>query len=91
MNTPGSVIKEGRTHMLTNSFTLLHENVRTNGANGNSLELRATSIKGMMRYFWRTVQPAALTISEIREKEGRLFGTLTGLLKRHQSLFILKR
>ena len=47
------------------------------GTETNKPELRAASIKGIMRYIWRAVQ-CAPDINTLREKEGQLFGNANG-------------
>lgn len=44
------------------------------GADGKTPELRAPSIKGMMRFWWRAMN-GHLSIEELRKKEGMLFGS----------------
>ncbi len=44
------------------------------GADGKTPELRAPSIKGMMRFWWRAMN-GHLSIEELRKKEGELFGS----------------
>lgn len=39
-----------------------------------SLELRASSLKGLVRYWWRALN-SHLPVKELREKEGLLFGS----------------
>ena len=43
------------------------------GADGRTPELRAPSIKGMMRFWWRAMK--VLSIEELRKEEGDLFGS----------------
>jgi len=44
------------------------------GADGKTPELRAPSIKGMMRYWWRAIQ-AESNIEDLRTEEARMFGS----------------
>lgn len=44
------------------------------GADGETPELRAPSVKGMMRFWWRAMN-GHLSIDELRKKEGELFGS----------------
>ncbi len=44
------------------------------GADGRTPEIRAPSIKGMMRFWWRAIN-GSLSIDELRKKEGELFGS----------------
>ena len=43
------------------------------GADGRTPELRPPSIKGLMRFWWRAMN-GHLSIEELKEKEGRIFG-----------------
>jgi len=43
------------------------------GANGDQPELRPPSLKGVMRYWWRAMH-GHLSLTELREKEARIFG-----------------
>lgn len=43
------------------------------GANGRAAELRAPSLKGVLRYWWRAMN-GHLCISKLNDKEGKLFG-----------------
>lgn len=43
------------------------------GADGSTPELRAPSIKGMMRYWWRAIN-SDLSIDDLRKKESEIFG-----------------
>jgi CRISPR-associated protein Cmr1 len=47
------------------------------GADSDSPELRAPSIKGVMRYIWRAIQGAG-ELSQLRILEGELFGNADG-------------
>jgi len=44
------------------------------GANQNKAELRAASIKGLLRFWWRALQ-AESDIAELRKKEAGIFGS----------------
>jgi CRISPR-associated protein Cmr1 len=44
------------------------------GADGRTLELRPPSIKGMMRFWWRAVNPH-LSLEELKKQESCLFGS----------------
>ncbi len=54
------------------------------GADGNTLELRPPSIKGLMRFWWRAqycghqTTPEMLTREKIEAEEGKIFGTASG-------------
>ena len=43
------------------------------GANGQDAELRPSSIKGLMRFWWRALN-GHFTLSELREEEAKIFG-----------------
>lgn len=43
------------------------------GDNGN-LEIRTTSIKGLMRFWWRAIQKEFTDLNDIRNEEARIFG-----------------
>ena len=47
------------------------------GADTEKPEIRAASVKGVMRYIWRAVQ-CAPDVKSLREAEGRLFGNADG-------------
>jgi len=47
------------------------------GADGASAELRAQSIKGMLRFWWRALHPG-LSGEELFTKEGKIFGSTEG-------------
>lgn len=44
------------------------------GANQNEPELRPASIKGVMRFWWRAIN-GDLSLDELKEKEGEIFGS----------------
>lgn len=44
------------------------------GANQSKAELRAASIKGLLRFWWRTLQAEA-DLKELRKKEAKIFGS----------------
>jgi CRISPR-associated protein Cmr1 len=48
-----------------------------NGANGDNPELRAPSIKGAMRFWWRAIN-GHLSLQELKDKEGKIFGNTEG-------------
>jgi|GEM_PF-346459 len=43
------------------------------GADQRDIELRSPSIKGVLRFWWRTLN-GSLSVSELREKEAQIFG-----------------
>lgn len=47
------------------------------GADGASAELRAQSIKGVLRFWWRALHPG-LSAEELLKKEGEIFGITEG-------------
>jgi len=47
------------------------------GVDKNEPEIRATGIKGVMRYIWRATQ-CAEDLRDLRDKEGKLFGNADG-------------
>lgn len=44
------------------------------GADQSKAELRAASLRGLLRFWWRAIQPP-MTPTELREKESKLFGS----------------
>ncbi|NHM27874.1 type III-B CRISPR module RAMP protein Cmr1 [Desulfofundulus sp. TPOSR] len=44
------------------------------GADGKTAELRAASIKGMLRFWWRA-QNGSMSLEKLKKKEGEIFGT----------------
>lgn len=57
------------------------------GADGKTAELRATSVKGVMRFWWRTRLPN-LSVADLRQKEGYIFGA-AGEKESHRSAVAL--
>lgn len=50
------------------------------GADQNEAELRVPSIKGMLRFWWRAISDKS-DISELKNEEGKLFGSTDGKSK----------
>ena len=44
------------------------------GADGSTPELRPASIKGVLRFWWRAIH-GDLSLKELHEKEGEIFGS----------------
>ncbi len=44
------------------------------GADQSKAELRVASLRGLLRFWWRAIQPP-MTLTELREKESKLFGS----------------
>lgn len=44
------------------------------GADQSKAELRVASLRGLLRFWWRAIQPP-MTPTELREKESKLFGS----------------
>ncbi|GBE26292.1 hypothetical protein BMS3Bbin03_00204 [bacterium BMS3Bbin03] len=58
------------------------------GADGRTPELRPPSIKGMLRFWWRTIQ--ACPVKQLREKEGKIFGSSEEEIGRSTFRLIIK-
>lgn len=50
------------------------------GADGSTPELRPASIKGVLRFWWRAIH-GNLSLDELRNKEGEIFGSTEGRSK----------
>ncbi|KAF0194307.1 MAG: cytoplasmic protein [Bacillota bacterium] len=44
------------------------------GADRSQTEIRTQSIKGLLRFWWRAIQPNDITLSELAQREGAVFG-----------------
>lgn len=71
---PGLAVLERDYHLLT---PLLGGGVNPKCADPVSA-VRATSVKGQLRFWWRAARAAGLTLQAMREKEAELFGAASG-------------
>ncbi|ATO38850.1 type III-B CRISPR module RAMP protein Cmr1 [Geobacillus thermodenitrificans] len=60
--------------MLQNEYTCeIITPLVAKGADKRMLELRASALKGLMRFWWRTLH-GHLSLEKLRKREGELFG-----------------